>query len=109
MWRTLFIGLLLTGLTTLARAQDPSWQACHATAGPKGPALSDCRPVQDFVDPQGQEMWLRSTISAPPGASGEAQLHALYVAGVASSEAWLNGQRLGANGHPGATARAEAP
>jgi DNA-binding LytR/AlgR family response regulator len=34
---------------------------------------------------------------------------AFYVAGVASSEVWLNGQRLGANGRPGATARDEIP
>ena len=31
------------------------------------------------------------------------------MAGVAASEAWLNGQRLGVNGRPGANAREEAP
>jgi DNA-binding LytR/AlgR family response regulator len=105
MWRTLLLGLLLTGLTTLAHAQAPSWQACRGAVGPGGPVLSDCRPVQDFVDPQGRELWIRSTIH-PPGDTGP---RALYVAGVAASEAWLNGWPLGANGHPGATARAEVP
>ncbi|WP_082539725.1 MULTISPECIES: LytTR family DNA-binding domain-containing protein [unclassified Caulobacter] len=67
--------------------------------------LSDCRPVQGFVDPQGRELWIRSTIEAP----GDARPHALYLGGVASSEAWLNGQRLGANGRPGAARREEIP
>jgi len=105
MWRTLLLGLLLTGLTTLAQAQETSWQACTGVIGPSGPVLSDCRPIEDFVDPQGRELWIRSTIGAP----GDTRPRALYVAGVASSEAWLNGQRLGINGRPGATAREEVP
>jgi DNA-binding LytR/AlgR family response regulator len=105
MWRTLLLGLLLACFTTLARAQDMSWQACYGMIGPNGPALSDCRPIQDFVDPQGRQLWIRSTIGAP----SDTQPRALYVAGVTSSEAWLNGQRLGANGRPGASAREEIP
>lgn len=109
MWRTLLLGLLLTGLTTLAQAQGAPWQACHGVVGSGGPVLSDCRPIQDFVDPQGRELWIRSTIVAPNGALGDTRPRALYVAGVASSEAWLNGQRLGVNGRPGATRREEVP
>ncbi len=109
MWRTLLLGLLLAGFTTLARAQDTSWQACRGVMSPAGPVLSDCRPVQDFVDPQGRELWIRATIDAPGVASGDTRPRALYVAGVASSEAWLNGQGLGANGRPGPTAREEVP
>jgi len=105
MWRTLLLGLLLAGFTTLARAQDTAWQACHGAIGPNGPVLSDCRPIQDIVDPQGRELWIRSGIAAPT----DARPRALYVAGVASSEAWLNGQRLGVNGQPAATAREEVP
>jgi len=105
MWRTLLLGLLLGGLTTLVQAQDTSWQACHGVIGPGGPVLGDCRPTQDFVDPQGREMWIRSTIDAP----NDTRPRALYLAGVASSEVWLNGQPLGVNGRPGATARAEVP
>ena len=105
MWRILLLGLLMAGLTTLARAQDMPWQACHGAVGPGGPVLSDCRPVQDFVDPQGRELWIRSTI-APPN---DTRPRALYLAGVAASEAWFNGQPLGVNGHPGAMAREEVP
>lgn len=102
MWRIL-LTMLLMSLATAGRAQDMPWQTCHGTVGPAGPVLSDCRSVQDFVDPQGRELWIRSVIDAP----ASSQPRALYVAGVASSEAWLNGQRLGANGRPGATAQAE--
>jgi DNA-binding LytR/AlgR family response regulator len=105
MWRTLLLGLLLTSLTTLAQAQDTSWQVCQGVAGSGAPVLSDCHPVQGFVDPQGRELWIRSTIVAP----SDAGPRALYVAGVASSEAWFNGQGLGQNGHPGATPRNETP
>lgn len=105
MWRTLLLGLLLTGLTTLAHAQDTSLQACHGVIGPGGPVLSDCRPIEDFVDPQGRELWIRSAVSAPT----DSRPRALYVAGVASSRVWLNGQPLGVNGRPGATAREEVP
>lgn len=109
MWRILILTVLLTGFSTLARAQNTPWQACHGAVGPGGPVLSDCRPIEDFVDPQGREMWIRSTIAAPNSALGDTRARALYVAGVASSEAWLNGQRLGVNGTPGATARDEVP
>ena len=105
MWRTLLLGLLLTGLTTLAHAQALSWQACHGALSPAGPVLSDCHPVADFVDPQGRELWIRATIASP----ADTRPRALYVAGVASSEAWINGQRLGVNGRPGATSRDEVP
>lgn len=105
MWRILLLTLVLTALAPLARAQDAAWQACHGVSGPEGPVLSDCRPIRDIVDPQGRELWVRSTIPAP----SDTRPRALYVAGVAASEAWLNGARLGANGLPGSTAREETP
>jgi DNA-binding LytR/AlgR family response regulator len=105
MWRILILSVLLTGLTTLVRAQDIPWQACHGMIAPGGPVLSDCRPIEDFVDPQGRELWIRSTIGAP----SDTRPRAFYVAGVAASEAWINGQPLGVNGRPGATAQAEVP
>jgi DNA-binding LytR/AlgR family response regulator len=105
MWRILLLILFLTGLAPLARAQDTTWQVCHGVTGAAGPALADCHPVRGFVDPQGRELWIRSTIEAP----GDTRPRALYVAGVAASEAWLNGRRLGDNGRPGATAREEKP
>jgi DNA-binding LytR/AlgR family response regulator len=105
MWRILLFTLFLMGPATLARAQDTAWQACHGAVGPAGPVLSDCRPIGDFVDPQGRELWIRSTASAP----NDPRPRALYLAGVASSEAWLNGRRLGGNGSPAARARDEVP
>lgn len=105
MWRILILTILLTSLATLARAQDLSWQACHGVLGPAAPVLSDCRPIRGVVDPQGRELWIRATIKAPT----DTRPRALYVAGVASSQAWLNDQRLGANGLPAAAARDEVP
>lgn len=105
MWRILFLTLLLMAPATAIHAQDAAWQACQGVVGPAGPVLSDCRPIPDFVDPQGRELWIRSSLAAPT----DTRPRALYLAGVASSEAWLNGQRLGANGRPGATARDERP
>jgi len=105
MWRILTLAVLLAGFSTLARAQDTSWQACRGALGPSGPVLSDCQPVEDFVDPQGRELWIQSMIGRPD----DSRPRALYVAGVASSEVWLNGERLGVNGRPGATGREETP
>ena len=102
MWRLLMIIGLLAGLATQARA---SWEACHGTVGPAGPVLDDCRPVDGVIDPQGRELWIRSTVDAP----ADTRPRAFYLAAVASSEVWLNGQRLGVNGRPGATAQAEVP
>jgi DNA-binding LytR/AlgR family response regulator len=108
MWRTLLIGLILAAFTTLAQAQvqDSSWQICHGVVGATGPVLSDCHPIQETsIDPQGRELWVRATVAAPKDTGPRA----LYLGGVASSEAWLNGQRLGVNGRPGGTARDEIP
>lgn len=105
MWRILFLSVFLMIPVTAVRAQDLSWQACHGAVGPAGPVLSDCRPIRDVVDPQGRELWIRSVVGAP----ADTLPRILYVAGVASSEAWFNGRRLGVNGRPGATARAEVP
>ena len=105
MFRTLLLGLLLAGLTTLAQAQETPWQACRGAVGPAGPVLSDCRPIRSAVDPQGRALWIRATIAAPT----DTRQRALYLGGVASSEAWLNGQRLGVNGRPASAARDEVP
>lgn len=102
MWRILILTVLLSGLSSLSRAEDLTWESCRGAAGP---VLSDCRPIGDFVDPQGRELWIRTTI-APPS---DTRPRALYVAGVASSEAWLNDQPLGANGVPGPSALDEVP
>jgi DNA-binding LytR/AlgR family response regulator len=105
MWRILLLALIWPGLATEAHARDLAWQICHGAIGPRGPELRDCRPAGDFVDPQGRELWIRTALVRPV----DPRPRALVVAGAASSEAWLNGQMLGANGRPAATPQAEIP
>lgn len=90
---------------TAAWAQDGTWEVCRGAAGPGGPMLSRCAPLAGPIDPQGRELWLRATVAAPT----DLRPRALYVGGVASSQAWLNGASLGSNGRPAATAAAEIP
>lgn len=105
MWRTLLLTVLLASMAPLAQARELSWQTCRGVAAPGGPVLSDCRPIDHIVDPQGRELWLRATLAPPV----DARPHAFYVAGVAASEAWLNGAPLGVNGRPGDKALNETP
>lgn len=107
MWRILLIAILWTWLPTALHAQDQGygWQACRGEAGEAAPVLYDCRPVEGVIDPQGKELWLRAVVQRSSG-DGPA---ALYIVGAASSEAWLNGLKLGANGRPGGSSTAEAP
>lgn len=109
MWRAVCLAILLGLVAPGASAADVRvpgpWEVCRGERGPAGPRLSDCRPVDGFIDPQGKEQWLRATVRPPPTAGAQV----LYVAGVASSEAWLNGAFVGANGRPAATAAAETP
>lgn len=104
MWRALIIAVLLASLPTLVQAQT-AWETCHGVLTSKGPVLTDCRPLIDPVDPQGRELWLRSAVSTPT----DDRPRALHIAGVASSQAWLNGHLIGANGRPGPTAADETP
>jgi len=111
MWRLLFIAILLFGLPAASRAQAAAqdsgvqdWRSCRGEPGMSGPMLRDCRPVAGVIDPQGREMWLRAVVRRPSDVGPAA----LYIVGVASSEAWLNGQRLGANGRPGGSPSEEA-
>ena len=98
MWRIPLIAILLTLLPTALRAQEV-WEMCRGESGVGAPVLRDCRPVEGVIDPQGRELWLRSVVSRPAGDDPVA----LYVVGAASSEVWLNGQGLGANGRPGSS------
>ncbi|MBO9694612.1 MAG: response regulator transcription factor [Sphingopyxis sp.] len=105
MWRILLLTLLVTIFMSPAQARDISWQACRGVTGLAGPKLSDCRPTPDFIDPQGREIWIRSIVQPPT----DARPRVLYIAGIASSEVWFNGRRLGANGRPGSTKQDETP
>lgn len=105
MWRILLIAILWLAVPAASRAQEGAqdWQACRSKPGAGPPQLHDCRPIEGVIDPQGRELWLRSVV----GRSADGSPSALYIVGVASSEAWLNGQRLGANGRPGGTRSTE--
>ena len=105
MWRILLIAILFSSLPATLRAQDQGydWQACQAEPGAATPVLHDCRPVQGVINPQGRELWLRAVVQRPTGDEPAA----LYVVGAASSEAWLNGHKLGVNGRPGGSAATE--
>ena len=70
-----------------------------------GPCPEGLPPVDGTRDPQGRELWL-SAVVRRPNSEGPT---ALYVVGTASSEVWLNGQRLGANGTPGHSGATEVP
>lgn len=106
MWRLLPIlaGLLLCWPAS-SSAQGVDWQACQGVIADGAPQLSDCRPQLGPINPQGREIWLRGIVRQPSGDDPQA----LYLAGIASSQAWLNGARVGANGRPAATASAEIP
>lgn len=105
MTRLLFLLLLLILLPRPAYAQSTDWEICAGAMGRGGPALSDCRRLDGPVDPQGRQIWIRTGISRPlpPGSA------VLQVIGIASSEAWLNGLYLGANGTPGPDQATERP
>src|SRR5512140_2301397 len=110
MGRPLILTCLLLLGATAARAGAPlvgAWEICNAVAGRGAPVLSDCRPLTGIIDPQGRELWLRAPVRAKT--AQEQRPSALYIFGAASSEAWLNGVRLGGNGAPGPTAAEERP
>ena len=96
MWRILLLLSLLMGFAAAAHAQHTPWEVCGGAAGAHGPVLTECRPLEGVIDPQGRELWIRSTMQAP----ADDRPRALYVFGATSSEAWLNGRFLGANGRP---------
>ena len=112
MWRIFLIAILAIAFPVAANAQDGAqqvgaqdWQSCRGEPGGGAPRLHDCRPVEGVIDPQGRELWLRSAVQRPTSEEPAA----LYVVGVASSEVWLNGQKLGVNGRPGGSPSVEAP
>ncbi|MBL8770191.1 MAG: response regulator transcription factor [Phenylobacterium sp.] len=105
MWRALLVAGLLALAPAAAGAQGLAWESCRAERQEGPPRLADCRAVEGPIDPQGRELWLRAAV--PPRRSMDPK--AVFAIGVASSEVWFNGVRLGANGRPGAVAEAEIP
>lgn len=107
MWRIFLLAILAIAFPAAAMPQAASqdWQSCRGDPGVGAPTLHGCRPVEGVIDPQGRELWLRAVVDRPTGVGPAA----LYVVGVASSEVWLNGQKLGENGRPGGSPSAEVP
>lgn len=105
MSRFLILLCLAVCLPAIARAQSLAWEVCRGSLIDGAPTLADCRPLEGPIDPQGREIWIRADVPPP----GDDALRALFLGGVASSEAWFNGRKLGANGRPGSNARAEIP
>lgn len=102
MWRPLLLAALLVLGASAAQGKTGPWEICAAAPGP---VLSDCRPAPARIDPQGRELWVK----APVGPRTSPGPKALFIYGAASSEAWFNGVRIGANGQPGRIAEAERP
>ncbi|WP_396593775.1 LytR/AlgR family response regulator transcription factor [Brevundimonas sp. R86498] len=103
MIRAILMSLFLICLPGGVAAQV--WSVCPGAVEAFAPDSAACRPVEGVIDPQGRELWLRADIDRPAGTGPQA----FYVGGIASSEVWLNGVKLGANGQPGASAAAEEP
>lgn len=105
MIRRLLLSLPLLLLPGMAHAQGLAWEICTGSLRATAPEVSDCRPLDGAIDPQGREIWIRAEVPRPRTTTGVS----LRVVGVASSEAWLNDVRLGANGTPGFNAATERP
>lgn len=102
---SLIVLLVLPLLSAPAVAQTYDWNVCEGRAGPSGPELSSCRPLEGRVDPQGREIWITARVPASSIDQGDV----LRITGTASSEAWLDDVFIGANGRPGTSARTEIP
>src|SRR5688572_6050460 len=60
MWRTLLLGLIASLAAVSAHAAEVGrWEVCR---GSPGPVLTDCRPLEGVMDPQGRELWLRAPV-----------------------------------------------
>ena len=62
-----------------------------------------------YADPQGQQIWVKTTLTVPARWLDDSGPLAFYIFAKTSSEVYLNGQRLGQNGMPGQTADSETP
>lgn len=105
MIRRLLLFLLLPLLPGVAHARGTVWETCAGSLRATAPEVSACRVLGGPIDPQGREMWIRAEVPRPETTTGAA----LRIVGVASSQAWLNGVPLGANGTPGFSASSERP
>ncbi len=78
--------------------------ACEPVAGASPPRADQrtCAPSTiDAIDPQGREIWVEALVDVPPSFIGRTP-HGLFISAKASSEAFVNGAPVGANGAPAA-------
>ncbi len=61
------------------------------------------------LDPQQRDIWVRVMFETDPSNLSQEGPLGLFLSVKASSEVWLNGSRLGANGQPGPDKRSEIP
>jgi hypothetical protein len=120
--RIFFLLFAVQFLALAAAAEPASDRPIIAMAGkvvvcpaaPGGPmpdfAAADCELTQFWrADPQGREIWLRAVIAVDPQLLAPDRPAGVFVSAKASSEVFLNGRRLGANGVPAATKSGETP
>jgi DNA-binding LytR/AlgR family response regulator len=105
-WFLAVLALFLFGQAAVAAmAPVEILTICPAAVGQRFDDPS-CRPAGiGDLDPQGRDVWVRASVDVTP--SGEPM--ALYISAKASSEAWVNGVKVGANGAPGASRASETP
>ena len=61
------------------------------------------------IDPQGREIWVRGIVDIDDALISSERPLGLFISAKASSEAYLNGVRIGANGAPASNAADETP
>jgi len=94
--------LVETDTVRLCPVSDP--QVMPDFSGP------DCRTTDLWsVDPQGQHLWMQARLVLDAAQLEGPGPFGLQVVAKASSEAWINGTYIGANGEPGASAAEEVP
>lgn len=95
-----------TGIHTQAVTVCPG----DGTSTPPDFTAGDCETLSFWtVDPQGREVWIRGTLEIPAEMLRPGGPLGFYVSAMASSEFWINGIYLGANGRPSAIKRLETP
>lgn len=112
----LALAILLLLPAGLAAAQTVPYsqeaEVCPVEPGDTGPPdfeRPNCVTIPlRAVDPQGGAMWVRLIARTEPGETGGVPL-GLFISGKASSEAWIDGVRIGANGQPARLAADERP
>ena len=119
--RLLFLGLaaavMMLAEPSPARAQavtvDPTAViVCPAVAGSVAPpdfAAPACETLSaQAIDPQGRMIWVKARLPVPQALLELPVPLGIFVLAKASSEIYLNGERIGRNGLPAATRKEEA-